>query len=179
MTTYVALLRGVNVGGRARIEMAALRKLVADLGHSNVKTYVQSGNVIFRSSDEQPAQVAREIEGRIARDLGVGTTVLLRSADELAHVVANNPFLAREDDLAKFHVTFLADAPDPDRAARLAPPPGQPEELALVGREVYLRYPNGYGRSKLNHAYIERHLGVAATNRNWNTVTRLCELARE
>ena len=179
MTTYVALLRGVNVGGHAKIGMAALRKLIADLGHTEVRTYVQSGNVVFRSADERPTVLECAIEERIKQDLGVSTTVLLRSADEIARVAANNPFLEREDDAAKLHVAFLADEPDPDRAARFEPPPGQPEELALAGRELYLRYPNGSGRSKLNNAYIERRLGVAATNRNWNTVTKLRDLARE
>lgn len=177
MTSYVALLRGVNVGGRGKIEMSALRKLFEDLGHADVRTYVQSGNVIFRAADDRPAELAREIEGRIARDLGVGTTVLLRGADELALIAASNPFLGRESDLAKLHVTFLADEPDRERAARLEVPAGQPDDLALLGREVYLHCPNGYGRTKLNNTFIEKRLGVAATTRNWTTVTKLRDLA--
>ena len=177
MMTYVALLRGINVGGRSRVVMADLRKLFEDLGHADVRTYVQSGNVIFRAADEQPAMLERAIEARIEDVMGASTTVLLRTAAEVARVASNNPYLGREDDVSKLHVTFLAAEPAPERAARLVPPPGQPEELALVGREVYLLYPNGYGRSKLTNAYIERRLGVAATNRNWNTVTKLRDLA--
>jgi uncharacterized protein (DUF1697 family) len=177
MTTYVALLRGINVGGRTRVRMDDLRRLFLGLRHADVHSYLQSGNVIFRSAAEDPPRLAGEIERRIARDLGVTITVLLRTADDLAHVVANNPFLRRVADPATLHVTFLADAPDRDRAARLETPGGQPDELALAGREVYLQCPNGYGRTKLSNAYIERRLGVAATTRNWRTVTTLRDLA--
>ena len=176
MTRYVALLRGINVGGRTRVGMDDLRRLFVALGHADVESYLQSGNVVFRSPVEEPARVAGEIEQGIARDLGVTVTVLVRTADDLARVVASNPFVSRETDPATLHVTFLADAPDRERVARLATPSGEPDELALVGREVYLHCPNGYGRTKLNNAFIERRLGVAATTRNWRTVTTLGEL---
>ena len=176
MTTYVALLRGINVGGRTKVGMDELRRLFVALGHPEVKTYLQSGNVIFRSTVEEASRLAGEIEGRIGRDLGVTVTVLLRTKDDLAQVVANNPFLGRETDDAKLHETFLADAPERERVARLETPAGEPDELALVGREVYLHCPHGYGRTKLNNAYIERRLGVAATTRNWRTVTALYDL---
>ena len=179
MMTYVALLRGINVGGRTRVGMDELRRSFLALGHADVTSYLQSGNVVFRSPVEEASRLAGDIERRIARDLGVTVTVLVRTKDDLAHVVANNPFLCRETDLAKLHVTFLADAPDHERAARLDTPIGEPDELSLVGREVYLHCPNGYGRTRLNNAYLERRLGVAATTRNWNTITRLCDLASD
>jgi uncharacterized protein (DUF1697 family) len=177
MTTYVALLRGINVGGRTKVGMDDLRRLFVALGHADVKSYVQSGNVLFSSPVEESSRLVGDIQRRIARDLGVTVTVLLRTRDDLAHVVANNPFLSRETDLAKLHVTFLADAPDHERVARLDTPSGGPDEFSLAGREVYLHCPHGYGRTKLNNAYLERRLGVAATTRNWNTVTKLCDLA--
>jgi uncharacterized protein (DUF1697 family) len=177
MTTYVALLRGINVGGRTKVGMDDLRRLFVALGHADVKSYVQSGNVLFSSPVEESSRLAGDIQRRIARDLGVTVTVLLRTRDDLAYVVANNPFLSRETDLAKLHVTFLADAPDHERVARLDTPSGGPDEFSLAGREVYLHCPRGYGRTKLNNAYLERRLGVAATTRNWNTVTKLCDLA--
>jgi uncharacterized protein (DUF1697 family) len=177
MTTYVALLRGINVGGRTRVGMDDLRQLFNALGHADVKSYLQSGNVIFKSAVEESSRLAAGIERSIARDLGLTVTVLLRTADELAQVVATNPFLGRGADPATLHVTFLAEMPDRDRAARVETPAGQPDELALVGREVYLHCPNGYGRTKLNNAYIERRLGVAATTRNWRTATTLRDLA--
>jgi uncharacterized protein (DUF1697 family) len=177
MTTYVALLRGINVGGRTKVGMDDLRRLFVALGHADVKSYVQSGNVLFSGPVEESSRLADDIQRRIARDLGVTVTVLLRTRDDLAYVVANNPFLSRETDLAKLHVTFLADAPDHERVARLDTPSGGPDEFSLAGREVYLHCPRGYGRTKLNNAYLERRLGVAATTRNWNTVTKLCDLA--
>ena len=177
MTTYVALLRGINVGGRTRVGMDDLRRLFVALGHADVKSYVQSGNVLFSSPVEESSRLIGDIERRIARDLGVTVTVLLRTKDDLARVVANNPFVSRETDPAKLHVTFLADAPDHERVARLDTPSGGPDEFSLAGREVYLHCPHGYGRTKLNNAYLERRLGVAATTRNWNTVTKLCDLA--
>jgi uncharacterized protein (DUF1697 family) len=177
VTTYVALLRGINVGGRTKVGMADLRQLFADLGHADVKTYLQSGNVLFKSSNRSESRLAGEIERRIAQNLGMTVTVLVRTGDDLARVVAKNPFLGRETDFAKLHVTFLAEAPDRERAARLETPGGGPDEFALAGREIFLLCPNGYGKTKLNNAYIERRLGVAATTRNWNTVTKLHELA--
>jgi uncharacterized protein (DUF1697 family) len=177
VTTYVALLRGINVGGRTKVGMDDLRRVFVDLGHADVKTYLQSGNVLFESPDQTPSHLAGDIERRIARDLGVTVTVLVRTRDDLAQVVANNPFLGREADFAKLHVTFLAEAPDRARAARLETPSGGPDEFSLAGREIYLLCPNGYGKTKLNNTYIERRLGVAATTRNWNTVTKLCDLA--
>lgn len=176
MPTYVALLRGINVGGRTKVGMADLRRLFADVGHDDVQTYLQSGNVVFRSS-HQAAQVAETIERRIAEDLGVTTTILLRTAANLAKVVTANPFLDQESDPTKLHVTFLAEAPDSERAAGLDPASGAPDALVLTGREVYLHCPNGYGRTKLNNAFLERRLGVAATTRNWKTVTALRDLA--
>jgi len=177
-TTYVALLRGVNLGGRSRVSMGALRQLVEDVGHDEVETYLQSGNVVFRAGGSTgAAALARELEERIERDLGVATAVLLRSAGDIAGVVRANPFTGRQDDPRKLHVTFLSGEPAADRAGGLATPVGQPDELALAGREVYLHCPNGYGRTKLNNAYLERRLGVPATTRNWKTVTALHEMA--
>ena len=177
MTAYVALLRGINLGGHAKVGMADLRRVFLALGHAEVTTYLQSGNVVFSSPAAQPSRLAAAIEQRIASDLGMTVTVLLRTGDDLARVAAANPFLGRTGDPTKLHVTFLAAAPDRDRAARLEAPAGEAAELALAGREVYLYYPDGYGRTKLDNAFLERRLGVAATTRNWRTVTKLGDLA--
>jgi uncharacterized protein (DUF1697 family) len=177
MTRYVALLRGINVGGRTRVGMDDLRRLFDALGHADVKSYLQSGNVLFTSPAEDSSRLAGDVERRIAKELGLTLTVLLRTADDLAQVVDNNPFLDRETDPATLHVTFLADAPHPERVARLERPRGEPDDFSLAGRELYLHCPNGYGRTKLNNAYVERRLGLAATTRNWRTVTTLCDLA--
>lgn len=176
MTRYVALLRGINLGGRARIGMGDLRQLFTDLGHADVTTYLQSGNVVFTSTDGEPSRLARDIEQRISSDLDVATTILLRTADDLARVVAASPYASREPDLTKLHVTFLLDTPADARTARITAPSGESAEFWLAGREAYLHCPDGYGRTKLNNAFFERHLGVAATTRNWRTVTKLHDL---
>src|SRR5215207_8627128 len=111
MPTYVALLRAINIAGRTRVGMEDLRQLFVALGHADVKTYLQSGNVIFTCPGEAPSRLAADIEKRIARDLGLTVTVLLRTRDDLNDVVANNPFQKRKIDPAKLHVTFLADKP--------------------------------------------------------------------
>jgi uncharacterized protein (DUF1697 family) len=178
MTTgYVALLRGINVAGHSRVTMSRLRQTFEKLGHEGVSTYLQSGNVIFRSSSDDPTTLARELAKTIAADLGVSATVLLRTGREMAAVVENNPFLQRENDFTKLHVTFLAESPSVPNLQRLSRPEGESAEFAVLGREVYLHCPDGYGRTKLNNAFVERRLGVAATTRNWKTVSKLHELA--
>ncbi|KOX08493.1 DUF1697 domain-containing protein [Streptomyces sp. NRRL B-3648] len=197
MTTYIALLRGINVGGSARIAMKDLRALFAGMGFEDVRTYLQSGNVVFRTpaatttakSDatasavpaaagpQGPADLAVSIERRIADDLGVTCTVLLRTGDSLARTLAANPYRDREDDPAKLHVTFLAQEPTAEQAARLAVPAGETAVYTLAGDEIHLHVPDGYGRTRLNNTFIERRLGMRATTRNWKTVTALHRLA--
>jgi uncharacterized protein (DUF1697 family) len=174
--TYVALLRGINLGAKKRISMPNLRALVSSLGADDVTTYVQSGNVVFKSA-EGSAKLVGAIERRIRRDLGMTVKVLLRTRPQLAKVVAGNPFAKRVKDPTKLHVTFLAETPSRSRVRRLDPEHGAPDEFRVVGKEVYLHCPNGYGRSKLTNAFFEKELGVAATTRNWKSVTKLAELA--
>jgi uncharacterized protein (DUF1697 family) len=174
---FVALLRGINVGGHARVAMGDLRRLFEDLGHGGVTTYLQSGNVAFTALDDDPARVASDVEERITTDLGVTITVLLRTGEDLAKIVTGNPFLPQGADPTKLHVTFLSEAPGQAAARALAAPPGEPDELVMAGREVYLHCPNGYGRTKLNNAFFERRLATAATTRNWKTVGKLKDLA--
>jgi uncharacterized protein (DUF1697 family) len=175
MKTYIALLRGINVGGNKKIAMKDLQALVAGLGHAGVSTYIQSGNVLLRSAGA-PEDVGRGIEEAIARELGLEVKVLIRSQDELAQVIEANPFLPGADP-AHLHVTFLAGAPEPAALETLAVPKNPSEEYRIIGREVYLHFPEGYGRSKLSNMLWERKLRVAATTRNWNTVMTLLRLA--
>jgi uncharacterized protein (DUF1697 family) len=171
------MLRGINLGGHNRIKMEELQALFVALGHSDVTTYIQSGNIIFKSPGSDPSQLAGAIEERIAQDLGLAVTVLLRTKDELAQVIASNPFIRQRTDPARLHVTFLADAPDPHLVSRVDGHNAEPDEFQIIGREIYLHCPHGYGRTKLNNAFWERRLGVAATTRNWHTVTKLFQLA--
>ncbi|MFD4609045.1 DUF1697 domain-containing protein [Streptomyces sp. NPDC058440] len=173
MTKYVALLRGVNVGGRAKIAMKDLRELFGEMGFDEVQTYLQSGDVVFADpAGAAPGELRERIEKRLSDGLGVPAGVLLRTGESPARTVAANPYLDREDDPTKLHVTFLA-----ERAAALQTPAAETAEFTLVGDEIHLHVPGGYGRTKLNNTFIERRLGIAATTRNWKSVNALHELA--
>jgi uncharacterized protein (DUF1697 family) len=176
---YVAMVRAINVAGRPLL-MADLRALIEALPAEEVSTYVQSGNVVFRSAAPNAGAVAGAASARISKHLGAKVTVVVRGADDLARVVAHNPLASAGRDETKLHVTFLASDPGRDRAAALGgTAPGAGNDLFKVdAREVYLFCPDGYGRTKLNNAFFERKLGVAATTRNWRTVTRLDNMAR-
>jgi uncharacterized protein (DUF1697 family) len=174
--TYVALLRGINLGSRNRVSMPELRTLFEALGAEDVSTYVQSGNVVFRSS-ERAGELEKSAAKRIAKDLGVDVTVLVRSGKQLAKLVSGNPFTTPKRDPKTLHVTFLAETPPAARVRELDPAVASPDEFRVVGQDVYLLCPNGYGRSKLSNAFFEKRLGVAATTRNWKSVTALAELA--
>ncbi|SCL53358.1 Uncharacterized conserved protein, DUF1697 family [Micromonospora citrea] len=177
MGRWVALLRGVNVGG-AKVAMADLRRLVAGLGHDDVKTYLQSGNVVFGSTARDAEALARGIERAIADELGLTVPVLVRGGRELAAVAGGNPYADREDDPTRLLVAFLATAPERSAAAALTVPDGENVAFTVTGREIYLHYPDGgYGRSKFTNNYLEKKLGVVATTRNWRSVRALAELA--
>ena len=176
MHTYVALLRGINVGGKNRIPMAELKSLFSSLGLEDVVTYIQSGNAVFRSPTVAAGEVAAGIEQGISAVFGIDVAVLIRTPAELREIARSNPFLEEEADLSKLHVAFLDAAPAAGEVARLDPQRSPPDAFSLRGREIYLRFPNGSGRSKLTVDYFERRLGVRATARNWNTLAKLHEL---
>ncbi|HMC51288.1 MAG TPA: DUF1697 domain-containing protein [Acidimicrobiales bacterium] len=170
MRKYVGLLRGVNVAGKNQVPMAGLRALFESLGCTDVSTYVQSGNVIFTSAGRV---TAKALEAAIEGNLGVATTVVLRTPAELRQVLDANPFPAA--DTSKLHVGFMAHLPSAPAAEGLDRARFLPEEFAVTRAEVYLHLPNGMGRAKLP-AYLDRRLDVAMTVRNWNTVTKLADL---
>jgi uncharacterized protein (DUF1697 family) len=169
------LLRGVNLGARNRIAMADLRALAEELGGEDVQTYVQSGNVVFRSGLAASTWEKKLAEG-IKKALGLDVAVIVRSGSQLAKIVAGNPFKAAAADPLKVHVTFLVTSPDRKRVQQLTGQSFPPDELRVKGTEVYLHCPAGYGRSKLSNDLFERALGVTATTRNWRTVAALAEL---
>lgn len=177
MTRYVAMLRGVNVGGTGKVKMGDLGALFTALGHTDVKTYLQSGNVVFDSSERGTDRLAAAAEQAVSAELGLDLTVLIRTHADLSAVLTTNPYLDREDDLTKLPVTFLAAEPDQEKSAALTIPAGEPSVFTIVGREVYLHCPAGYGRTKLNNTFLERKLRVRATTRNWKTVTALYEMS--
>jgi len=172
---FVALLRGVNVGGRS-VPMGELRELFRGLGHADVTTYIQSGNVLFASPRDDAAALADEIRGAIAAELGHRVTVILRTPSALERVLAHNPFAA-QGETNRLYVTFLDGAPDPAMVAGLDTTAGGADAFRIQGHEVYVWCPTGYGRTVLSNEFFERRLKIAATTRNWRTVTRLAELA--
>jgi uncharacterized protein (DUF1697 family) len=175
MAVYIALVRGINVGRHRRVSMADLRDAFAAAGVDNATTYLQSGNVHLESR-LSAAKLAPKLEKELERRLGLDVSIFVRTRAQLARLVERNPF-ADESDAKKVHVAFLESAPQRTRARNLDPERVAPDEFRVVAREIYLHYPNGYGRSKLTNDYLEKQLGVRSTLRNWKTVTALAELA--
>ena len=177
MTVFVVLLRAVNLGGTNRIPMAELRAALGARGFEDVSTILASGNVLLRSTEPERV-VAEEVGDTIEESFGVRVPVVVRSGGELASVVGRNPFLTTgvDRDPATLHVAFLSEQPAAAAAATLDPDRSPPDAFAVDGREVYLSYPNGAGRSRLTLDYLERLLGVGGTVRNWRTVQRLSAL---
>lgn len=178
MTTWVALLRGINVGGHAPVPMAELRELCVELGFEEVRTYIQSGNVVFRSDGDRERVRQRLVRG-IQERFGHQVPVVARTADELEEVVDTHPFAREGHDEKTLHVGFLEVAPGPAVVAALPEAPPGPERFRVQGAHVHLHYPEGVGRSKLTGAWFERGLGTRMTMRNWRTVNRLLGMARE
>lgn len=176
-TRLVALLRGINVGRNKQVAMPALRELLVSLGYRDVTTHLRSGNAVFTATPAAAQTAAADIEVALVDTLGVASTVILRTAAELAAALTGDPLLDVATEPAKHLVGFLAGDPDPAAAARLAALDVAPDQIRLVGREVYLWYPAGVLASPLNKLGWEKALGVPVTTRNWNTVTKLAALA--
>ncbi|HLH22974.1 MAG TPA: DUF1697 domain-containing protein [Chloroflexota bacterium] len=174
---YVALLRGINVGGHAKVAMADLRDLLAGLDLRDVRTLLQSGNVVFRADDVAAADLEHLLEQETAQRLGFCPDYLVRTADEWADVVARNPFAAEaERDPSHLLVMFLKQAPSAAAVAALQAAITGPEVVHAEGRHAYVTYPEGIGRSRLTGTLIESKLGTRGTGRNWNTVLKLAAL---
>lgn len=176
--THVALLRGINVGGKNKLPMAALVELCEAAGCRDVRTYIQSGNVVFRAPARLRARLAAELRAELERRHGLVVPVLLRDAQALARLLERNPFLRPGADSAALHVVFLADAPSARARAALDPRRSPPDEFVVDGSEVFLRCPNGMARTKLTNAWFDAQLATTSTVRNWQTVLRLAEMAR-
>lgn len=177
VSTYVALFRAVNVGGRNRVPMKELKPLFSSIGLEDATTYIQSGNVVFRAASASGTGFSESIERAIADAYGLDIDVILRTPAQLARIIDRNPFLEAQPDRSKLHVAFMSSKPTGGAGSRLDPKRSSPDEFSVSGAEIYLHFPNGSGRSKLTMDYFERRLEVRATARNWNTVTRLLELA--
>jgi uncharacterized protein (DUF1697 family) len=175
----IALLRGVNVGGNNRVPMAQLREMLQELGYEEVRTHLQSGNAVYAAPGTPPEQAAQEIEGQLARHLGLGVRVLVRTAEQLARVVSANPLTEAVAEPSRLLVTFLSAAPDAERLRELDPASFEPDLFGVGEREIYVWCPEGVRAITLSYAFWEKRFGVTATARNWNTVTRLSAMAQE
>ena len=174
MTQYVGLLQGINIGKHKRIAMSDLKTIVENLGHSDVKTHLNSGNVVFTAEGSND-DLARVIEGAITSQLGIDVPVVVPSGDEMRRIVENNPFPNAAVDHTTLHVTFLSSVLDPATVASLAEREKGDDDYRVAGTNVYLHYPN-----KITGAVFTLHgLNVVATSRKWRTVTRLAEMVGE
>jgi uncharacterized protein (DUF1697 family) len=178
--TCVALLRGINVGGHKIIKMDQLRNAFEGLGFEDVATYVQSGNVVFKSPEKTSADLAGKIEQMLLRRFNMSVPVIVRTAEEVEDVLRNNPFLTeRGIDVTRLHVTFLSHTPQRAAIKGLDAIAAGLDRFHCRGQEIYLHCPNGFGGTTLSINAFEKVLAVGATTRNWNTVNKLYEMARD
>jgi uncharacterized protein (DUF1697 family) len=175
---HVALLRGVNVGGKNSVPMKRLVALCFDAGCRDVQTYIQSGNIVFRATDAIAHRIPSLIGKELLSRLGLRIPVVMRTSAELGAVARSNPFLEAGVDAERVHVAFLADRPSTAQMASLDPDRSPPDAFAVRGREIYLHCPNGLARTKLTNGYFDSRLGTTSTVRNWHTVLKLLELTR-
>ncbi len=178
MATFVALFRGINVGGNQTVRMDELKALHEALGFKEVISYINSGNVVFRADDAGTAQLAGQIEEAFAQKFGFRVNVMVRTPSEMQEIIANNPFqnqLSKEPN--RVVVLFLASRPERTGLEELRQAYSGPEEFYLNGQELYIYYPEGQGRSKLTVPLLEKKLKTSGTGRNLNTVLKLLELS--
>jgi uncharacterized protein (DUF1697 family) len=173
MDTFISILRGINVSGHNKIPMEELRILYEDMGFKNVTSYIQSGNVVFKSAKNP----GNKIRKKILEKFGFDVPIVIRTAEELGSVIKKNPLVKEKDiNIEKLHVTFLADVPGKDNLVKIKEYNYEPEKFIISGKEVYLYIPDSYGNGKLNNAFFENKLKVTATTRNWRTVNELFKI---
>ena len=174
---HVALLRGINVGGKNKLPMADLAAMFREAGCDDVQTYIQSGNVVFRADPALSDGVPSLIGASILSRFGYRIPVITRTAGELHDIVQANPFADAGFEANRLLVFFLPDVPERARVEALDPNRSPGDEFAVLGREVFVHYPNGVARSKLTNSYFDSSLSTTSTARNWRTVTKLLDLA--
>jgi uncharacterized protein (DUF1697 family) len=179
MKTYISILRGINVSGQKKIIMSDLKTLFESLKFNTVTTYIQSGNVIFKSDQNvTDTVIANQIEEAIYKKYKFTVPVIIRSGEEIRKVISLNPFLKEKNiNLEKLHVTFLSEVPNEINLEKLKGIDYSPDRFTIIGKEIFLYIPEGYGNTKLSNNFFENKLKVTATTRNWKTVNKLFELA--
>jgi uncharacterized protein (DUF1697 family) len=176
-STYVALLRGINLSGHKIVKMDRLRKMFEEMGFAEVKTYIQSGNVVFNAPARDSVSLAKKIEERIVRQFGFPVPVLVKTAAEVGDVIKNNPLVKEKGiDVSKLHVTFLSSAPEKSALKMLDGIDAEEDRFYCAGEAVYLYCPNGYHATKLGNNVLEKMLKVGTTTRNWKTVNQLFQM---
>jgi len=180
MTTYISILRGINVGGNKKIKMDTLREMYTSLGYADVKTYIQSGNVIFRTSKTDVTIIQKEIKSGILLAFGFDVPVLILSVQDFRNALKNNPYInAPSKDPAFIHLTFLSEEPDKVIVDNLLSNNYTPDEFVHSYKTIYLYCHGGYGNTKLTNNFFENKLKVSATTRNLRTCNELLHLLEE
>jgi uncharacterized protein (DUF1697 family) len=177
-STYVALLRGVNVGGKHKLPMKELVEICSKNECGNVRTYIQSGNVVFTAPASVAKRLAHTLAKKIEQHFGFPVPVVLRSREQLEQVARNNPFLKAGKPESTLYVSFLTDEPTAEAIGKLDPNRSAPDEFRVVGSEIYFYFPNGLGNSKLTSAYFDSRLATVGTARNWTTLLKLVEMTK-
>ena len=176
MPTYVSLLRAVNLGSHQKLKMSELAAAYESSGVTNVRTYIQSGNVVFQATSALAERVGTEVPRRIAEGFGLRVPVIIRTTKEFRDTVKRHPFVAEARDPTHLHIGFLADVPHPESVASLDPARSDVDSFAVLGKAVFLYVPGGMARTKLTTDYFDRRLGTVMTVRNWRTVNTLVEM---
>ena len=175
-TTFAALLRGINVGGKHKLPMKQLAELFVEANCADVRTYIQSGNVIFSAPTAGAEEIAACIASQIEQRFGFGCPVILRSAEQMAQTVLDNPFLRAGMPEKTLHVYFLAGLPRAISVESLDPDRSAPDAFRVLDRQIYLHLPNGMARTKLTNSYFDSKLSTVSTARNWTTVLALVDM---
>jgi uncharacterized protein (DUF1697 family) len=180
MGKKVAILRGINVGGKRKILMADLKDLFREAGFTNSSTYIQSGNILFNAADDlSETDISKKISDALLDKYGFDVPVIVRSANELEAAIKNNPFYTgKQDELNHLHLTFLNKAPELEQIKKAELVNSGEDKFVVVKRDIYVFCQGKYHQSKLSNNFFENKLKVTATTRNWKTVLKLCELAK-
>ncbi len=174
MQTYIALLRGINLGSHNKIKMSDLSLLFESLDFESIKTYIQSGNVIFQSENLNHQELEKNISEKIFETFSFKVPVIIKTVEQLKNIVKNNPFI--NQDVTKLHLTFLSDKPDIEQLDKIKSINYGSDEFIVLDQVIYLFCPNGYGKTKLTNNFFESKLKLVATTRNWKTINTLISI---
>lgn len=177
MNIRIAILRGINVGGKRKILMADLKSMCEKLGLKNVKTYIQSGNLIF-NSDRQNSELENDLEKAITEKFGFDVPVVVRTEKQLEVSIKNNPFFDQDTDIKQLHLTFLKEKPNKENVDKTLTYNYEPDEFQINDKDIFIFCSGKYHESKLTNNFFEKQLKVGATTRNWKTVMKLSELIK-